>query len=379
MAGTLIGQHGPAAPEEVESNFLRARAIAGQLGDYDALLRAVGGLRLFCRFRQEYGKSRALGEEALATAQAHRQEAVGSAHFGLGETLLFSGDFEQALHHYQQALSSGKSVISLLGADAQPLILAECGLTRWILGYPAQAADLSCQGLTRARSDGDVALLSVVLLYAALHHQLAGDWATTMREAEELLGLSDARGSTYFSAAATALRGWALARQGRTDQGLLEMRGALAAHAAGSNSRTFEWGRLAEIYGGAGQPGAGLELIENALEQVSRTGERILETDLHRIRGELLLAENPENCDAAEQSIRRAIEIAQRQKAKSWELRATRILACLLMKQGRRDEARVILAEIYNWFTEGFDTADLIDAKVLLEELQARPVLGEQR
>ncbi len=372
LAATLIGQHGPAAPQEVESNFLRARAIAGQLGDYEALLFAVGGLRLFYRFRQEYVKSRALGEEAVATARAHRPEAIASAHFGMGETLLFSGDFEQALHHYQQALSSGKSVIATLGADAQPLILAESGLTRWILGYPAQAADLSCQGLTRARADGDVALLSVVLLYTGLHHQLAGDWATTMQEAEELLGLSDARGSTYFSAAATALRGWALARQGRTDEGMLEMRRALAAHAeAGSKSRTLEWGRLAEIYGAAGQPGAGLELIENALEQVSNTGERILEADLHRIKGELLLTENSENCGEAEQCFRSAIEIARHQKAGSWELRATTSLARLLRDTGRRVEARAMIAEIYGWFTEGFDTLDLKEARALLDELKS--------
>jgi len=107
------------------------------------------------------------------------------------------------------------------------------------------------------------------------------------------------------------------------------------------------------------------------LERVSKTGERIWEAELYRIKGELLLIENAENQDLAEQCFRDAIEIAHRQKARSWELRATTSLARLLASQGHRDEARTMLAAIYNWFTDGFDTADLIDAKTLLDQLSA--------
>jgi predicted ATPase len=138
-----------------------------------------------------------------------------------------------------------------------------------------------------------------------------------------------------------------------------------------ANPRTFELGPLAEAHGRAGQSGAGLELIERALERVSKTGERIWEAELYRIKGELLLIENAENQDQAEQCFRDAIEIAHRQKARSWELRATTSLARLLDQQRRRDEARAMLDEIYGWFTEGFDTADLIDAKALLDQLSA--------
>jgi predicted ATPase len=129
-------------------------------------------------------------------------------------------------------------------------------------------------------------------------------------------------------------------------------------------------GPLAEIYGKSGEATIGLDLIDSALEQVSRTDERIWEAELHRIKGELLLTEDLESCGQAEQCFRTAIEIAQRQKAKSWELRATLGLARLLAQQSRRDdEARAMLTAIYGWFTEGFDTADLKDAKVLLDDL----------
>jgi len=193
-----------------------------------------------------------------------------------------------------------------------------------------------------------------------------------MKRAEELLTLADAQGTPFFSAIATALRGWALAEDGRTREGLVEMRRSMAAvDEAGWPIRTFEFAPLAEACGRIGETGAGLALNERALQQVSRTGERVCEAELHRIRGELLLIENAANLQEAERWFQSAIEIAQRQKARAWELRATMSLARLLVTQGRRDEARAMLAEIYGWFTEGFDTADLKDAKALLDELNS--------
>ncbi len=113
----------------------------------------------------------------------------------------------------------------------------------------------------------------------------------------------------------------------------------------------------------------GLRTIDEAFPFFERTGQRLYEAEVHRVKGELLLAQDASNAAQAAQSFRTAIEIARRQKAKSWELRATTSLARLLAKQGKRDEARTMLADIYNWFTEGFDTADLKDAKALLTQL----------
>jgi predicted ATPase len=369
LAGSLVGLHGPGTPVEAERSYLRAREIATHLGDNDALLRALFGLRLFYRFRLELEKSRALGEEELASANLNTPDRLGTAHHGLAETLLFLGEFEQARHHQAQAQILGESARNTLGLSLQPVVLVQSAWTLWILGYPSQALGLGGRALALARKEGHAGPIAVVLLFLSRLHQWVRDQPAVMKRAEESLTLADAQGTPFFSASATALRGWALAEEGRTREGLVEMRQSMAAvDEAGWPIRTFEFAPLAEVCGRIGETGAGLALNKRALQQVSKTGERVCEAELHRIRGELLLIENAANVQEAERSFRSAIEIAQRQKAKSWELRATMSLARLLAKQGRRDEARTMLAEIYGWFTEGFDTADLKDAKALLDQ-----------
>jgi predicted ATPase len=128
---------------------------------------------------------------------------------------------------------------------------------------------------------------------------------------------------------------------------------------------------IAEVQSRFGQCDEAMAAIEEALAIIEETGERAFEAEVHRTRGELLLAGAVSNAAQAEQSFRLAIEVARRQKAKSWELRVTLSLSRLLRASNRRDEARAMLSEIYNWFTEGFDTADLKDAKALLEELSS--------
>ena len=172
--------------------------------------------------------------------------------------------------------------------------------------------------------------------------------------------------------------GAALVLQGKAEEGVQQMREGLAAnHALGMiMARTFFLGLLADGCGRLGEVEEGLGLIAEALDFANQTGEHYWEADLHRLKGELLLKKGAEDAESkiaeqAEACFRRAIEVARRQSAKSYELRATTSLARLLASQGKRDEGRVMLADIYNWFTEGFDTADLKDAKALLDELAA--------
>ncbi len=370
LAGTLLGYQSYGAPMEVEGGYLRAREIATQLDDKAALLAVLTGLTLFYRFRLEMEKSCALGEEFVAQAQAYDPNSLGTAHFRLSDALLHLGDLELSRHHYEQAKSSGKSIRTLVGANAQSILLVHGALTFWILGYPARALDLSRHALDLARGERHAVPISVVLDFAAELHRWLRDRSTVLKRAKELQAHADEHGMSFFSARATALRGWALADGGSTHEGIAEMRRSLRSFdQAGARVRTFDFAPLAETCGRVGQLGAGLDLIKRALTQVSETGERISEAELHRIKGELLLNQNPTNEHEAEGCFRSAIEIAQRQSAKSWELRATTSLARLLAKQGHPDEARSMLAEIYNWFTEGFDTADLKDAKALLDEL----------
>src|SRR5208282_2918779 len=166
--------------------------------------------------------------------------------------------------------------------------------------------------------------------------------------------------------------GMALVQSGQVAKGIVLMEeGIKAAQATGAHNPAPILGAIAEAYGKTGQPTEGLRLIAEALEAENEIGEAAHEPELHRIKGELLLIQEAANTAEAERCFRTAIEHSRRHDAMSWELRATTNLARLLDEHGKRDEARTMLAEIYNWFTEGFDTADLKDAKALLEELGA--------
>jgi predicted ATPase len=188
-----------------------------------------------------------------------------------------------------------------------------------------------------------------------------------------VLALSAEHGFGAWLLFAPFYRGWAMAQQGRHEEGIEQLRQSAAmAHAAGADigrSNLLCW--LAEGYMMAARFDDALKAVIEALTAVDEQGERHYESEIYRLRGELLLKQNDSNVAEARSCFERSIEIARKQSAKSWGLRATMSLARLLAKQGRRDDARSMLAEIYNWFTEGFDTADLIDAKALLDQLSA--------
>ncbi len=167
------------------------------------------------------------------------------------------------------------------------------------------------------------------------------------------------------------MRGWAVAARGQTEEGIAEMRqGLMSFHATGAAAhRSYFLALLAEAYGRTGQAKEGLGVLAEALDWVEKTGERTWEAEIHRLKGELLLVRSAENTSEAEGCFNRAIEVARRQSAKSPELRAAMSLARLWQAAGKTAEARELLAPVYDWFTEGFDTADLKDAKALLEAL----------
>jgi predicted ATPase len=169
----------------------------------------------------------------------------------------------------------------------------------------------------------------------------------------------------------TISRGWALAVQGQGEEGLAQIRQGLAAYRAIGAEILLPHmlALLAETYGQAEQPEAGLAALAEALRLVDKTGERTWEAELHRLRGELLLARSAENQLEVEACLHNALDVARRRQAKSLELRAAMSLSRLWKRQGKHPEARQLLAPIYGWFTEGFDTADLQEARALLEEL----------
>jgi predicted ATPase len=192
------------------------------------------------------------------------------------------------------------------------------------------------------------------------------------------VALSTEHGFAQWAALGTFLQGWALVAQGQDETGVAQMRQSFAAYRAtgAGNWRPYALALLAGAYGKVEQAEDGLAVLAEALTVAHKTEERTWEAELHRLKGELTLQSRVESLESgaqkeAEECFRQAIKVARGQRAKSLELRATMSLSRLWHIQGKKDEAREMLAEIYSWFTEGFDTADLQEAKALLEELSA--------
>jgi predicted ATPase len=243
--------------------------------------------------------------------------------------------------------------------------------TLWALGYPEQAVQAGDRALTLASELAHPASLAATLSYAAVLHQFRREEASVQQMAEALIALSTEQGDAERLARGTILRGWALFVQGQGAEGIVQMRQGLAAlqTTGGQVRRPLFQALLAEAYGAVGQVEAGLQLLAEALAAVEQTGGRFYEAELHRLQAELLLQQTAAPWGEAEASLQQALELAHRQQAKSLELRAAVSLARLWQQQGKCDEARALLAPIYGWFTEGFDTADLQEARGLLEEL----------
>src|SRR5262249_33297142 len=189
--------------------------------------------------------------------------------------------------------------------------------------------------------------------------------------AEAAIRLAKEQGSPFWVAWGSVLRGWALAHQGQAQEDIEQLRqGFIAFRATGAELGRPHWlALLAEAQGTLGEPEAGLTALAEALVHVEHTGERYYEAEVHRLKGSLLLQQNSDNQVEAETCFHKALDIARSQQAKSFELRTATSLARLWQQQGKRQEAHDLLAAVYNWFTEGFDTADLQEAKALLAEL----------
>ena len=194
-----------------------------------------------------------------------------------------------------------------------------------------------------------------------------------MDAADAALTLANEHIFPFLGAHATTLRGWALVQQGCGEEGIDAIRrGIDADRGTGANIEDSHWlALLAEACSKTGNAAEGLRVVAEALAHVARTGIPYYEAEVHRLDGELRLLCEPTAAPAAEVCFQLALGIARRQQAKSWELRASISLARLWRDQGKVQQARELLAPVYGWFTEGFDTRDLKEAKALLEELAA--------
>ncbi len=240
-----------------------------------------------------------------------------------------------------------------------------------LLGYPEQARQQYQAALTRAQDLAHAFTLVHALHNVTIGHQVRREGRATQERAETLIALCTEQGSPLYLAWATILRGWALATQGQTAEGLAQMyQGLAAARAMGTELLVpYTLALLAEACGQAEHIDEGLRLLAEALAVADNTAERWYEAELYRLKGELLQPVCSASGERRSTCFQHALDIAHRQQAKSWELRAAVSLSRLWQQQGKRAEAHELLAPIYGWFTEGFDTADLQEAKTLLEAL----------
>ena len=363
------------AAAELDPMYARARELCAQIRDPALAFWPLFGQWLMRLFKMELDKAKELADELLVAAEEVKDPAMllasnnarGITLFSLGELVSANKHLEKALTFFdlRQPLSWELETLRV-----SSLFFLHLGL--WGLGYPDRAWAKSREMLEVAQRSSAPYVLAEASTYVAAHHLVRGDSTATQKCAEEAMALTEKMGLVILSAIATTYHGEALISQGRYEEGIAGMRRGISAWRATGGARgNWSLPYLAIGLGSIGRPEEGLELVVEGFASAAKTGEQVYIPSLHHVKGELLLAQNPSDVAEAEQCFRTAVEIAQRQNARSPELRATASLARLLAKQGRHDEARAMLAAIYGWFTEGFDTADLKDAKALLDELNA--------
>jgi class 3 adenylate cyclase/predicted ATPase len=375
LGQALAAVKGLAAPE-VEAVYQQARVLCQQVGETPQLLGVLYRLGILYNNRGQYQVARELGEQALRLAQ-HVQDPSGiaHAHLLLGNTSWFLGDLDVARTHIEQGIGlyapQQYRAYGLLG-ETHFGVFCRCRLARilWCLGYPDQALQRSQEALTLARETSHPMTLAVALLFAATLYQYRREGQLTLEWSEAALALAHEQGFAQRLAEATIQRGWGLVEQGQGEVGIAQIRQGLAAlRVTGVGTSRSYMGLLAEAYGKAGQPAAGLRVAAEVLASSNRSVQGTATTELYRLQGELLLRQAIPDAPQAEASFQHALDVARRQQAKSLELRAATSLARLWQGQGKHAEARQLLTPIYNWFTEGFGTADLREAKGLLEAL----------
>jgi predicted ATPase len=332
LGRALMVTKGYATPE-AEHAYVRGRELCQRVGETPELFSVLDGIWVFYLARGQINRAHELGEQLLGLAQSQRDlRFLPDAHERLGHTYFFRGEFPQAREHLEQTIAlhepKGHRAHVLVGADPGVRARSYAALTLSTLGYPAQALQRSREAVNE-------------------------------------------KGFPVYLGSGTFLRGWAQAAEGQLGEGIAKMHAVLDAFRDTGMELGMPWllGLLAEAYAKEGQPKEGLAQIAEAMGVVNKTGQRVFESALHQIKGNLLLALSENNQAEGETSFHQAIDVARHQSAKSLELRAATSLARLWQKQGKKEEARQLLAEIYGWFTEGFDTRDLKEAKALLDEL----------
>jgi predicted ATPase len=365
---------GQAAPETGRA-FARARELWEELGFPAGYLHIPYGQSRYHGYRGEFELAARLDEDLLRLSR-QRNDSGGLvlAHQACGSDQMLVGRFASSRTHYEEALALYNSVphhslAQQTGSHPQVVARAYLGFVLLCLGLPDQASTQTSAAIAEARTLAHPPSLASSLMVSAMLLSLVGDNRALSEQADELVAVAVEQGVPWWHTVGTVYRGWVKVKNGNVAEGISFMLSGLTAYRATGAEMWIPYhtalrARACKI---AGQIEESLALFDDALQLSQKTGECWFAGELDRHKGQLLLRQG--HCEAAEELYREALSIAKEQGAKLWELRAAASLARLRRDQGRHAEARDLLAPVYGWFTEGFATPDLKEAKVLLDEL----------
>jgi predicted ATPase len=351
--------------------------LCQQVGETPEVVPVLLGLWRFYNLRSQLHKARELGDTLLRLAQGAQDAALTVlAHYALGVTRAHISALPAAHQHLEAGIAGympdqRRALVFRMGQDPGVSCRAFAALTLWLLGYPEQALVRLHDTLVLAHELSHPPSLAFARCRVAYVSQFLRDAPAVQKHAEAAVTLSAEQGFPLWVAMGTSLRGWGLAMQGQGKTGMAQIRQGIAAWRATGAAMNVPYlcTVLAEVAGHLGHTEDGLQALAEAHTLVEQQEERWWEAEVCRLRGVLLLRQPGTPQAEAETWLQRALDVARRQEAKSLELRAAMSLSRLWQQQGKRQEAHGLLAEVYAWFTEGFDTADLQDAKALLEAL----------
>jgi predicted ATPase len=376
LGAALQMAKGQAAPE-VEHAYTQARALCQRGGETSQLAPVLFGLWRFYLARLQLHTARELGDTLLRLAQqAHDPALAVVAHYTLGVTWVYLGALPAARQHLEEGIAlytpdQSRAPVFRMGHDPGVGCRLDAARALWLLGYPDQALARLQEALALAHALSHPVSLAYVRVFAAVVSQLCRDVPAVHEHAEAAVALATEQGFPSWAAWGTSLRGWAAAMQGQAKEGMAQVRQGIAAWRATGAALLVPYfcTMLADVSDHLGHPEDGLQALVEAYALVEQQEERWWEAEIHRLRGVLLLRQTMPPQAEAEACFQRALDVARRQEAKALELRAAMSLSRLWQQQGKRADAHALLAPIYDWFTEGFDTADLQDAKALLVAL----------
>jgi len=373
LGAALQMTKGLAAPE-VEHAYTQAHTLCQQVGETPELVPVLYGLWRYYNARGQLHTARELGETLLRLAQRADDPALTVvAHHALGCTWCSLGALPAARQHLEEGIAHStpdqrRTPAFRIGQDLGVAYQAHTAWSLWLLGYPAQALARLHEALTLAHELAHPYSLAFARCWAAIVSQFRRDVSAVHEHAEATVALATEQGFALWAAMGTSVRGWALAMQGQGEAGMAQVRQGVAAwRTTGATLHVlFLCTVLAEVCDHLGHPEEGLQALTEAHTLMEQHEERYWEAEVARLQGVLLLRQTGPQQAEAEAWLQRALDVARRQEAKSLELRAAMSLARLWQHQGKRQEAYDLLAPVYGWFTEGFDTADLQEAKALL-------------